>query len=61
MAKKDENKVRFTLYLEQAQVDQLEAASERTGAPVAELIRRAIDSSEYIRAAASSGLKSPRK
>lgn len=36
------NKVRFALYLEARQIKQLEEESERTGAPVAELIRRAI-------------------
>jgi hypothetical protein len=35
-------KVRFALYLEARQIKQLEEESERTGAPVAELIRRAI-------------------
>jgi hypothetical protein len=36
---------RFALYLEKGQVVMLEAASERTGAPIAEMIRRAIDES----------------
>jgi Ribbon-helix-helix domain len=35
-------KVRFALYLDPRQIEQLEEASERTGAPVAELIRRAV-------------------
>jgi hypothetical protein len=35
-------KVRFALYLDARQIKQLEEESGRTGAPVAELIRRAI-------------------
>jgi predicted DNA-binding protein len=34
---------RTALFLKEDQIKKLEALSERTGAPVAELIRRAID------------------
>ncbi len=34
---------RTALYLKEEQLKKLEAMSEKTGAPVAELIRRAID------------------
>jgi len=34
---------RTALYLKEAQLKKLEAISQKTGAPVAELIRRAID------------------
>jgi hypothetical protein len=36
-------KTKISLYLKPEQLDGLRAESERTGAPVAELIRRAID------------------
>jgi len=36
-------KIRTNIYLDSRQKEQLEKLSRRTGAPVAELIRRAID------------------
>lgn len=39
---------RTSLYLEEGQLKKLEAVSKKTGAPVAELIRRAIDA--YLKA-----------
>ncbi len=36
-------KTRMNVYLDAAQKEKLERISEKTGAPVAELIRRAID------------------
>ena len=36
-------KTRMNLYVDSKQKEQLERISEKTGAPVAELIRRAID------------------
>jgi Ribbon-helix-helix domain len=43
-AMKTKNKVRFALYLSEDQLGALGKISEETGAPVAELIRRAIAS-----------------
>jgi predicted DNA-binding protein len=36
-------KIKTALWLKQEQVEKLKVLSEKTGAPVAELIRRAID------------------
>jgi len=37
------SKIRMNIYLNAKQKDMLEKLSDRTGAPVAELVRRAID------------------
>jgi predicted DNA-binding protein len=37
-------KIRMNIYLNQQQKKSMEMLSEKTGAPVAELVRRAIDS-----------------
>jgi predicted DNA-binding protein len=37
------DKIRFNIYLNKQQLEQLQKLSAKTGAPVAELVRRAVD------------------
>jgi predicted DNA-binding protein len=39
----NQDRQRYTIYLGVEQLERLRAESERTGAPIAEMIRRAID------------------
>ncbi len=43
MPSKNRNKLRLNMYLEPEQKDKLEKLSAKTGAPLSELIRRAVD------------------
>jgi hypothetical protein len=42
------DKIRFNIYLDPKQLEQLQKLSQKTGAPVAELVRRAVD--KYLKA-----------
>ncbi len=43
MRRSDEARIRYNVYLAVRQVKALESISQKTGAPVSELIRRSID------------------